>query len=447
MQNHLLKKVKNILPMNDLNEKILYLFTVNYPFSHGEHLLEYEINYLKEKFDKIFIICTDTINQKNYKVSKEIEIIRYRPNLSKIETLFSIKNVLNSEFYHEIIYIRKFYKLKLSYKIFIRLLLTIQIEKKISIYLKKLIKDNDYKTKKLVFYSWWTTEMTLGFAYLKKEFPNIKTVTRARAIDLYFERHNPPYLPLRNYLYNNLDAILCISEQGKNYITNKLGMKNFDEKIHISRMGSINRKSVEFSSYKNVLPFRLVSCSNIIPLKRIHLIIEALSKLNDISIEWIHFGKGELREKIYKYADSILSERENIKYSFRGYINNRELMHFYEKNQIDLFINVSEYEGTPVTIMEANSYGIPAIATDVGGVSELVNKENGFLLSGDTSAEEISKTILEFYQMTIKQKIEIRRNAYNTWNKYYNADRNFNQLAKLISDLYLKEKKLWLDYI
>ncbi|NCO54621.1 MAG: glycosyltransferase, partial [Bacteroidetes bacterium] len=47
---------------------------------------------------------------------------------------------------------------------------------------------------------------------------------------------------------------------------------------------------------------------------------------------------------------------------------------------VDLFINVSESEGIPVSIMEALSAGIPVIATNVGGTNEIVNNDVGFLI-------------------------------------------------------------------
>ena len=61
-----------------------------------------------------------------------------------------------------------------------------------------------------------------------------------------------------------------------------------------------------------------------------------------------------------------------------------------------MFINVSSTEGIPVSIMEAMSFGIPVIATAVGGTPEIVNNENGYLLSKDPSAKELAEVIQNF---------------------------------------------------
>ena len=74
---------------------------------------------------------------------------------------------------------------------------------------------------------------------------------------------------------------------------------------------------------------------------------------------------------------------------------------------VDLFLNVSEYEGVPVSVMEAQSFGIPVIATAVGGTPEIVNEENGFLLPENPSQDEIASAIYDV--VTNKEKWEKKR--------------------------------------
>ena len=46
-------------------------------------------------------------------------------------------------------------------------------------------------------------------------------------------------------------------------------------------------------------------------------------------------------------------------------------------SQSDVFILSSHYEGLPISIIEAMRAGLPVVATDVGGVTELVDETNG----------------------------------------------------------------------
>ncbi len=63
-----------------------------------------------------------------------------------------------------------------------------------------------------------------------------------------------------------------------------------------------------------------------------------------------------------------MSKRLETRIVLRGGISNAEVFQFYRDNKVDLFVNASTSEGLPVSIMEAISFGIPSIATNVGGL-------------------------------------------------------------------------------
>ncbi len=64
---------------------------------------------------------------------------------------------------------------------------------------------------------------------------------------------------------------------------------------------------------------------------------------------------------------------------FLGWVDNEEKIAAF--NNSDVFILPSYAEGLPISILEAMSYGKAIIATDVGGVSEIVKEnENGILI-------------------------------------------------------------------
>lgn len=63
-------------------------------------------------------------------------------------------------------------------------------------------------------------------------------------------------------------------------------------------------------------------------------------------------------------------------------------------SNMDVFVLSSRFEGLPLTIIEAMFAGLPIVATDVGGVSELVHdQENGFLVQPDSAEELAAKMI------------------------------------------------------
>ena len=52
---------------------------------------------------------------------------------------------------------------------------------------------------------------------------------------------------------------------------------------------------------------------------------------------------------------------------------------FFKEKPIDVFLNVSSTEGTSVALIEAMSYSIPVIVTDVGGNKNIGNYCNTIL--------------------------------------------------------------------
>ena len=131
---------------------------------------------------------------------------------------------------------------------------------------------------------------------------------------------------------------------------------------------------------------------------------------------------------------------KNIVCDFWGMVPNHQILEYYKTNPVDMFINVSSIEGIPVSIMEAQSCGIPVIATTVGGTPEIVSSGNGVLLNSDPKPNEISEGIWELYSN--EEKMEAKRAAsVDNWQNNYNAQVNYAQFANDISDILRKEQR------
>ena len=99
-------------------------------------------------------------------------------------------------------------------------------------------------------------------------------------------------------------------------------------------------------------------------------------------------------EKKWEFYNQKIKNNKNkkLKIKLAGKISNSQLLEIYKNIPFDIFINVSENEGVPVSIMEAMSFGMIIIATAVGGTSEIVhNGKNGYLLPQNCSKEQIAE--------------------------------------------------------
>jgi len=147
-------------------------------------------------------------------------------------------------------------------------------------------------------------------------------------------------------------------------------------------------------------------------------------------------GGGEKYKELCEYANEKLKSKKNVMYLITGEISNNEILNEYRKNYYDIFISVSETEGLPVSIMEAISFGIPIIATDVGGTNEIVkNNVNGWLINKDFDVKDLANKIIDINEMDEDKKKKYRREARNIWMRNFNAGDNYNkffiQLLKL----------------
>ena len=294
------------------------------------------------------------------------------------------------------------------------------------------------KDEELFFYSYWTDDAALAISYLKKEIPSSTAFCRLHGWDLYFERSEYHYLPFRKPIFNGLDAIFAISENGRNYLLSHFSSIINEGRIYQSRLGirTVDKLQPHERSFRR---FKLISCSNLIPIKRVHLIVEALSHVEGLEIEWTHFGDGPEKNSLVGLCEKLLGPKENIQFNFPGRLPNWKVLEYYSTHMVDLFISLSRYDGIPVSIMEAMSFGIPAIATDVGGVSEIViNGKTGFLLDQEVHPKDVAEVIQHISSLDTESYNAMRAEAKNIWGTFYSADINYPEFCKRI--LALKER-------
>jgi glycosyltransferase involved in cell wall biosynthesis len=399
--------------------KALIFFTAAYPYGTGEAFIESEFPHLLQAFDKVVIVTNNMTGEITRTVPENVSVVRYAYEASALSKAKAATSFFTPVIQQEMEYVKNRLQLPTS-KPLVATMVASYAKASESIKFIDNIIDRHAENMDVYLYSYWMNDMAMAIASYKQKYPKVKAFCRAHGWDVYFERHKPAYLPFRNFIVDNLDACYAISEDGRRYIQGKVsGNKH---KIQLARLGTVNNTQ-GITSTDGTL--RLVSCSNAIPLKRIHLIIEALAQITDVQVSWTHFGSGELLDKLKKQASTLLDSKANIQYSLAGQVSNAELMQYYSTNPVDLFINVSETEGIPVSIMEAHSFGIPAIATNVGGVSEMINNHNGRLIDANSSVEDIAQKISKYAALSTEIKQQFRENAYATWNNLYNAQKNY----------------------
>ena len=272
-------------------------------------------------------------------------------------------------------------------------------------------------------YTYWNTSFSYAACAAKEEGLVSKVVSRVHRCDLYEERTRNKYLPLKRQFINLLNQLYVLSAEAKQYC--QINWDLDPGKISISPLGVFVPSCVCRPSSEGEL--NVVSVSSLSQVKRVDKIINSLLlfAINnpEINIIWTHAGTGPLKNTLTMLADQTLSKQKNISYSLLGQLDNNKVQQIYANNRVDVFVNSSESEGIPVSIMEAMSAGVPSIAPNVGGISELVGKDCGILLSSNPSIEDISASYAIIYAN--KKDDNIRINARMQVSNNYNAEINY----------------------
>lgn len=248
-------------------------------------------------------------------------------------------------------------------------------------------------------------------------------VSRFHGWDLYEERHPGGAIPFRRELIDALDLALPCSDFGARYLRRRYPEAGL--KIQTARLGTLGRGRNR-SEQDGVL--KIVTCSAVTRVKRLDRLSSAL-KSTALPVRWTHIGDGELMPEIRESAAGLPG---NIKVEFLGNIPSEDVLDVLVSRPFDIFLNVSESEGVPVSIMEGLSAGIPVFATDVGGTSEIVDDSVGKLLPANGDPERIAAELANFNELPVELKLELREAAYMRYQECCNGYTNAERLAELI---------------
>jgi glycosyltransferase involved in cell wall biosynthesis len=391
----------------------LFLFTNFFPFKGSEPFLVNEFNYTHTYFSNI-----DILPLYGQLEDTSIKAIVHQPVFEKFKaTQILSKGLFNSKNfgYHfkEVLQLGLIWQAKKLYWNISGCLIARAFQNHPIFNL--IIKQS--KTETCVLYFYWGDGMVNAIPYLveKANVVNLKIVIRFHGSDLY-EHFKSNYSPLRKEIFKHVNLLCTVSETGKNYLIQKY--PEVQSKIFVSKLGVAKN---EFKSLNSSETITIVSASSIIPLKRVKLIFESL-QLTKTKINWHHFGAGEgLRE----LTEIVKNARQSLSVKLHGLVTNQVILNFYKQNPVHLFINLSTSEGIPVSIMEAYSFGIPAIATNVGGTGELVNNNNGRLINVDCDAQSIAKTIEELIQKPVEEFTKLKEEAHRKFESDFSAEHNY----------------------
>ena len=301
------------------------------------------------------------------------------------------------------------------------------------------------KNKDLIFVNGLGTETTIANIFLKKKIIRKivgdpvweRAYSKAKISESFDEFQVKNYgfsislqKKVRSFSIKKSDIVVTPSQHLKNFILN-LGFKN---KIEIINNGVLIPEENTNIFTNDQINITIVS--RLVSHKNIEKIIKAISDLNSPLINLNIIGDGPELNQLQKISLES-NNKDNI--IFHGKLNRDDINHIFLKS--DIYIQASNYEGLPHSLLEAMSYGIPVLCTPVGECKEILgNEDRGYILDLPVSKNNIKSKISEIIgEKNIANKKGERGKDFI--NEKYNLTNSFNLYKNLFTRLLEEEYK------
>lgn len=228
---------------------------------------------------------------------------------------------------------------------------------------------------------------------------------------------------IRNWSINSAKIIITPSDHLKGFVS-ELGFKKEILKINNGvEVTEVQRKTLDKPEINLIIVSRLVIQKNI------DLVINALKILNNVNLKLNIIGEGNEISKLEKVIDDF-NLHNQVK--LLGKIDNNEISKFLSNS--DIFIQASDYEGLPHSVLEAINYEVPILSTEAGGCKDLLNDgERGFIISSPPNKNLIAENI----KFIINNKDEAIKRAVVA-KTYISKEYNFSTQAKVYMEVIQK---------
>jgi len=230
---------------------------------------------------------------------------------------------------------------------------------------------------------------------------------------------------LRNWSINSAEIVVTPSDHLINFVS-VLGFKNKILKVN----NGVDITDIERTN-EHKADINLIIISRLVVQKNINIVIEAMKLLDNKNLKLSIIGEGREFSKIESTIHDLNIQNQ---VQLLGKIDNNRISQFLIN--ADIFIQASNYEGLPHSVLEAINYEVPILSTDAGGCKDLLNDgERGFVIPIPPEKNIIAENI----SFIINNKAEATKRA-NTAKAFIIKKHNFSIQAKQYMEIFQRMK-------
>lgn len=242
------------------------------------------------------------------------------------------------------------------------------------------------------------------------------------------------YAAIEHIMLGITRKVICVSEFD-HQLAKRWFLHNYSKIVTVHN-GIVDKKFISITVREYSLPLKLVSVARFSHQKNNMELIRAVEQINKLysgSLKLDMVGDGLLLSEAQAY---VTSHKLGNDVHFLG--SRTDVDDILNQNYI--FCLISNYEGLPISIIEAMRAGMPIIASDVGGVNELVQDGvNGFLIPRGNISELVEKLkYIIHHRERIKSMGAASRKIYE---EEYTADRMNKKILSVYNEVIAVHKK------
>lgn len=205
----------------------------------------------------------------------------------------------------------------------------------------------------------------------KRSSPSLKSVLKSLILPLYFRGcskvlysciKNKQYL--QKYLPDNSSKLVAFPCAVDNAFFEEHRLKEIGEKSALRQEYGVPKEHM-----------LIMSCCRLTERKRVDLIINSLSEMNEKNVSFLLIGDGPEKKTLIQQAAAL-----NINLICTGFVGQYKVARLL--SLADVFVLMSSYDASPKALNEAATYSIPLIVSEGVGTSEDLIQEgiNGYVI-------------------------------------------------------------------
>lgn len=226
------------------------------------------------------------------------------------------------------------------------------------------------------------------------------------------------------------DKVICVSSYDQK-IGLKYGILNKEKSVVVHNGVDVP----EAFSKEEKEKINIIFVGRLSKPKRQDIFLDSISILTKDLKEKITvniFGSGE-NEELLRQKSSRFGLQSLVK--FNTSLSHESMLGEYKN--ADILVLVSDYEAFPMVIIEAMSYGVPVVASSVGGIPEVVNNSNGILLQENTK-ERLKDALVSLIENKA-ERLSMNENARKTVLDNFTLDKMLSKTFAVYGELMSKD--------